>query len=146
MGLNSSQLSHNMHMDHHGPNSKLGRVWHTTPSKDLMSSSAQHTHNRANDDQKRSLLAHTTVHPVPTHVPRRAPRRAYMHNEPHVCAPDQHAPVATKVSSGTFVTPSESKRLRSTLHAERTTPTIIPLMFSSSLRVQGLTRGWLDGL
>ena len=40
----------------------------------------------------------------------------------------------------------ESKRLRFTLHAERTTPTTIPLTLSSSLHVKGLTQGWWDGL
>ena len=34
----------------------------------------------------------------------------------------------------------ESKRLRSTRHAERTTPTTIPLTLLFSLRVKGLTR------
>ena len=36
----------------------------------------------------------------------------------------------------------ESKRLRSTLRAERTTPTTIPLMLSSLLHVKALTRGY----
>jgi hypothetical protein len=70
---------------------------HTPTSKGPTSSSAQHTDNRANDDQKGSLLAHTTMRPVPTHVPCSAPYRAYTRNEPHVCAPNPHAPVATKV-------------------------------------------------
>jgi hypothetical protein len=45
---------------------------------------AQHTHNQANDNQERFLLAHAAVHLVPTHVPRRALCRAYTRNEPHV--------------------------------------------------------------
>jgi hypothetical protein len=50
----------------------------------------------------------------------------------HRCCPPCNAP--------------ESKRLRSTLHAERTTLTTIPLTLSSSLRIKGLTHRWLDGL
>ena len=111
-----------------------------------MSSSAQHTHNQANDDQERSLLAHATVRPVSAHVPCHAPRRAYMSNEPHVCAPSPHMPVAMKVGFDTICNALESKRLKSTLHAEQTTPTTIPLTLSSLLRVKGLTQGWWDGL
>ena len=115
------------------------------PSKEPTSSSAQHTHNRANDDQERSLLAHATVRPMPAHVPCRAPHRAYTRNEPHVRAPGPHAPVAAKVGSDTICNALESKRLRSTLNAEQTTPTTIPLTLSSSLRVKGLTRdGGMD--
>ena len=101
VGLNSPQYLINMHMGHYGPNSKLGRMSHTPPSKEPTSSSAQHTHNRANNDQERSLLAHATVHPVPAHVPCHAPRRAYTRNEPHVCAPGLHASVAVKVGFDT---------------------------------------------
>ena len=139
--LNSPQYLINLHMGHYGPNSKLGRMSHTPPSKEPTSSSAQHTHNRENDDQERSLLAHTTIRLVSAHVPCRAPRRAYTRNEPHVRAPDPHAPMAVKVGSGTICNAPKSKRLRSTLHAERTTPTTIPLTLSSSLHVKGLTRG-----
>ena len=105
-------------MGHYGPNSKLGRMSHTPPSKEPTSSSAQHTHNRANDDQERSLLAHATVRPVLAHVPCRAPHRAYTRNEPHVRAPGPHAPMATKVGSDTTCNTLESKWLRFTLHAE----------------------------
>ena len=126
-------------MGHYGPNSKLGQMSHTPPSKEPTSSSAQHTHNWANDDQERSLLAHATVHPVPAHVPCHAPHRAYTRNEPHVCTPAPHTPVAMKVGSDTICNALESKWLRYTLHIERTTPTTIPLTLSSSLRVKGLT-------
>ena len=141
VGLNFPQYLINIHMGLYGPNSKLGRMSHTPPSKEPTSSSAQHNHNGANDDQEHSLLAHTTMRLVPTHVPCHATRRAYMHNEPHVHAPSSHAPVATKVGSDTICNAQESKRLRSTLHAERTTPTTIPLTLSSSLRIKGLTQG-----
>ena len=145
VGLNSPQYLINLYMGHYGLNSKLGQMSHTPPSKAPTSSSAQHTHNRANNDQERSLSAHATMRPVPAHVPCHAPRRAYTRNEPHVCTPDLHAPVATKVGSNTICNALESKRLRSTLHTERTTPTTIPLMLLSSLHVKGLTRGWWDG-
>jgi hypothetical protein len=145
VGLNSPQYFINMCMGHHRPNFKLGWMWHTPPSKKPTSSSAQHTHNRANDNQELSLLAHATVRPVPAHVPRRAPRRAYTHNEPHVRAPDSHAPVATKVGSDIICNTPKSKWLKFTLRAERTTPTTISLTLLFSLRVKGLTRGWWDG-
>ena len=146
VGLNSPQYLINLHMDHYGSNFKLSRMSNTPPSKEPTSSSAQHTHNQANDDQERSLLAHATVRQVSAHVPCRAPRRAYTHNEHHVHAPEPHAPVAAKVSFDSICCAQESKRLRSTLHAERTTPTTIPLMLSTSLCVKGLTQGWWDGL
>ena len=137
-----------MHMSYYGPNFKLGepRCHIHPPPKGPTSSSAQHTHNQANDDQERSVLAHTTVRPVPAHVPCHAPRRAYTCNEPHVRTPDPHAPLATKVGSDTICNALESKQLRSTLHAEQTTPTTIPLTLLSSLRIKGLTQGWWDGL
>ena len=113
VGLNSPQYLINLHMGHYGPNSKLGQMSHTPPSKEPMSSLAQHTHNRANDDQERSLLAHATVRIVPAHVPCRAPRRAYTRNEPHVRAPGPHTPVAAKVGSDTIRNAPESKWLRS---------------------------------
>ena len=116
--LNSPQYLINMHMGHYGPNSKLGWMSHTPPSKEPTSSSAQHTHNRTNDDQECSLLAHATVRLVPAHVPCRAPCRAYMRNEPHVRAPGPHAPMAAKVCSDTICNTPESKWLRSTLHVE----------------------------
>jgi hypothetical protein len=103
-----------------------------------------YTHNRANNDQERSLLAHTTVHPVQAHVPCNAPYRAYTCNEPHVHAPDPHVLVAVKVGSNTICNAPESKRLRSTLHAERITPITILLMLSSSVHEKGLIRGWWD--
>ena len=84
----------------------------------LISPTYTHTHNRANDDQECSLLAQATVCPVSAHVPRRAPRRAYTHNEPHVRALDPHAPVVAKVGSNTICNASESKQLKSTLHTE----------------------------
>jgi hypothetical protein len=117
-------------------------------SKEPTSSTAQHTHNRTNDNQERSLLAHATVRPVPTHVPCCAPHRAYTCNEPHVRtlnphtpiaakvssvpAPHRaytrnepyvrtlnlHAPIVAKVSSDTICNALESKRLRSTLQAK----------------------------
>ena len=146
VGLNSPQYLINLHTGHYGPNSKLGRMSHTPPSKEPTSSLAQHTHNRANDDQEHSLLAYATVCPVPAHVPCHAPHRAYMRNEPHVRAPGPHAPVAAKVGSDTICNAPKSKQLKSTLHAEQTTPTTIPLTLSSSLRAKGLTRGWWDGL
>jgi hypothetical protein len=82
-----------------------------SPSKCLTSSSAQRTHNRANDDQISSLLPHATVHPMLAHVSCRAPRRAYTHSEPHVRATDQDVPVAVKVGSGTICNAPVSKRL-----------------------------------
>ena len=135
-----------MHMGHYGSNFKLGQMSHTPPSKEPMSSLAQHTHNRANDDQERSLLAQATVRPMQAHVPRRAPSRAYTRDKPQVHAPGPHAPVAAKVGSDTICNALESKQLRSTLHAERTTPTTIPLTLLSSLHVKGLIQGWWDGL
>ena len=87
VGLNSPQYLINLHMGHYGPNSKLGRMSHTASSKEPTSSLAQHTHNRANDDQECSLFAHATVRPVPAHVPCRAPRRAYTRNEPPCSRP-----------------------------------------------------------
>jgi hypothetical protein len=65
--------------------------------------------------------------------------------EPHIRAHDTHAPVAAKVGSDTTCNALESRWLRSTLHAEWTTPTTIPLTLSSS-HIRGLTRGWWDGL
>jgi hypothetical protein len=93
-----------------------------------------------------SLLAHATMHLVLAHVPCRAARRADMHNEPHVYAPDPHVSMAAKVGSDTICNALKTKWLRFILHAERTTPTTIPLMLLSSLRVKGLTRKWWDGL
>jgi hypothetical protein len=116
------------------------------PPKEPMSSSAQHTHIWANDDQEHSLLAHATVCPVPAHVPCRASHRAYTLNEPHVRSPDPHAPVATKVGSDTICNAPESKRLRSTLHAERTTTYHQPTyVFVLALR-RRINLGWWDEL
>ena len=77
---------------------------HPHLSKDPTSSLAQHKPaTRANNNQECSLLAHAALRPVPTHVPCRAPRRAYMCNEPHVHTPGPHTPVATKVGSDTIL-------------------------------------------
>jgi hypothetical protein len=127
-----------MHLGHYRPNFKWGRMWHTPPpSKDPTSSSVQHTHKRTKDNHKRSFLAHVTVRPVSAHVPCHEPRRSYTRIEPHVRAPNPH--VAAKVGSDTICNALESKWLKSTLHAEWTIPTTIPLTPSSSLRVKGLT-------
>ena len=116
---------------------------HPHLSKDPTSSLAQHKPaTRANNNQECSLLAHATVRPVPTHVPCHAPRRAYTRDEPHVRAPGPHMPMAAKVGSDTICNALEAKQLKSTLHAEQTTPTTIPLTLSSSLHVKGLTQGW----
>jgi hypothetical protein len=145
-GTKLSTISHNIHMGHYGPNSKLGQVWHTPPSKNPMSSSGPTYPQSGNDNQERSLLAHATVHPVPAHVPRRALRRAYTRNEPHVQPLAHTCPWLRRSALIPFCNAPESKRLWSTLHAEWTTPTTIPLTLSSSLHVKGLTWGWWDGL
>ena len=101
-----------------------------------MSSSAQQTHNQANDDQEHSLLAHVTIRPMSVHVSRCAPCRA-LHAQwtPCQCLWLRRSALVP------FVTPLESKWLKSTLHVEQPTPTTIPLTLSSSLHIKGLPRG-----
>jgi hypothetical protein len=146
VGLNSPQYLINLHMDHYEPNSKLCQMWHTPPQR-----------NRRPHRLNTPTTGQTTTRNVPSEHTRPCvqcrhmchavqPRRAYTHNEHHVHTPNPHAPVATKVGSDTICNAPESKRLRSTLYAEWTTPTTIPLMLSSSLCVKGLTRWWWDEL
>ena len=123
VGLNSLQYLINLHMGHYVPNSKLCRMSHTPPSKEPTSSSAQHTHNWANDDQECSPVAHMTVRPMPAHVPCRAPIGPTRAMNPMSAHQTRTRLWPQRLALIPFCNAPESKLLRPTLHVERTTPT-----------------------
>jgi hypothetical protein len=145
-GTKLSIISHNIHMGHYRPNFKLGRVWHTPPQRTRRPHRAQHTHNQANDNQERFLLAHATVRLVLAHVPRRALRRAYTCNEPHVQPLARTRLWSRRSALIPFVTPQSPNGSDPLCTLNEPQHISIPLTLSSLLRVKGLTRGWWDGL
>jgi hypothetical protein len=117
-GTKLSTISHNIHMATMGQISNWAGCDIHPPQRTRRPRQAQHTHNQANDNQERSLLAYVTMRTVLAHVPRHALHRAYMCNEPHVQPLARKRSWLRRSALIPFCNAPESKRLRSTLHAE----------------------------